>query len=109
MINWINEYNLTPGVYEHYKGTLYIVQNLITHHEVENEKWEKMRDPEVVFRTLENEYLETPTGKREVIRHFKMPLSKFVEDVEVAITKPIKGGKTVKTNRVKKVPRFKQA
>lgn len=90
MINWINEYDLNPGVYEHYKGGIYIVQNLITHSKKAG-KVKKLRDPMVVYRDLDNTYKTIERGKNadgspymarvEVIKNYMTPLSEFLEHV----------------------------
>lgn len=53
-MNRINEYNLEPGVYQHYKGGLYVVTDIVTH--MDNPaigKMEPLPDPLVVYRDLE--------------------------------------------------------
>jgi hypothetical protein len=49
-MNRINEFNLEPGPYKHYKGGVYVVTTIITH--VENDaskKMEPLADPLVVY------------------------------------------------------------
>ncbi len=53
-MNRINEYDLEPGVYQHYKGGLYVVTDLVTH--MDNPatgKMAKLQDPLVVYRDLQ--------------------------------------------------------
>jgi hypothetical protein len=77
-MNYINEYDITPGVYVHYKGGKYVVTDLITH--LENSakgQMEKLEDPLVVYRDLER-----PTGivkdKRQAIQQvYARKLSEF--------------------------------
>jgi hypothetical protein len=50
----INEFNIEPGVYQHYKGSHYVVVELVTH--MENAavgKMEPLPDPLVVYRDLQ--------------------------------------------------------
>lgn len=52
-MNAINEFDLEPGTYQHYKGGIYVVVNLVTHMDnVETGKMEPLEDPLVVYRDL---------------------------------------------------------
>ena len=52
MINYINEY-IEPGVYEHYKGGIYVLLDVITHMENPSVgKIERLAEPLVVYRDL---------------------------------------------------------
>jgi hypothetical protein len=52
-MNRINEYNLEPGTYQHYKGGLYVVLEIVTHMENDaSKKMEPLSDPLVVYRDL---------------------------------------------------------
>jgi hypothetical protein len=49
----INEYDIEPGVYRHYKNRLYVVLDIITHMENKQKgKMEAIPDPLVVYRDL---------------------------------------------------------
>jgi hypothetical protein len=53
-MNLINEYNLEPGVYQHYKGGVYVVTDLVTHMDNPTTgKMEPLQDQLVVYRDLE--------------------------------------------------------
>lgn len=81
----INQFDLTPGVYEHYKGGLYVVRTVITHVRVEyNGEWERMQDPWVAYEHLEPQY-ESINGseKKMVQRAYLRKLSDFTSDVEI--------------------------
>lgn len=49
----INEYNIEPGVYRHYKGNYYVVTNLVTHMDGPDGKMQKLEDPLVCYRDVE--------------------------------------------------------
>jgi len=53
-MNRINEFNLEPGTYQHYKGGIYVVTDIATHMEnPESQKMEPLLDPLVVYRDVE--------------------------------------------------------
>lgn len=90
-----NQYDLEPGVYELYKGGLYVVETILNH--MKNEDggdWLKLQDPWVVYRNLEPQVEKLNGRDTFVIKTFGMRLSKFKGDVSV-------NGKTMK--------RFKEA
>lgn len=51
-MNYINEF-IEPGTYEHYKGGIYVLLDVVTHMENQTKgKIEKLQDPLVVYRDL---------------------------------------------------------
>lgn len=60
-----NQYHIKPGAYKHYKGGIYIVENILTHHKVEG-VWTKLHDPLVIYRNLDAQY-ESINGKAPVM------------------------------------------
>lgn len=90
-----NQYHLEPGVYESYKGGLYVVETILNH--MKNEDggdWIKMQDPLVVYRNLEAQVEKLNGVDTFVIKTFGMRLSRFKGEVSI-------DGKTMK--------RFKEA
>lgn len=81
-MNSKNEY-IEPGTYEHYKGGMYVVMEVITH--MENPdigKMDKLQDPLVVYRDL----IPVPdhvNGKpeKEPYKRYARKLSEFQEKV----------------------------
>lgn len=52
-MNHINEYNIKPGTYQHYKGTIYVVTDVVTHMDnTTTGNMEPLPDPLVVYRDL---------------------------------------------------------
>lgn len=52
-MNYVNEYDLEPGVYQHYKGGKYVVTDIVTHMDnPATAKMEPLPDPLVVYRDL---------------------------------------------------------
>jgi len=115
MMDWINEYDVQPGVYQHYKGELYIVQGVVTHTMNDKEKWRKLRVPYVMYRRLEVQYRFVPVwewvnGERTQVLHpeghkragkvktikkpriqtFIQPLTRFMGTIELSKTKTVK-------------------
>jgi hypothetical protein len=52
-MNSINEYKLMPGVYQHYKGGMYVVTELVTHLEGADGVMQPLPDPLVCYRDLD--------------------------------------------------------
>lgn len=50
-MNWINEY-IQPGTYKHYKGSLYVLVDVVTHGDSEGDQMTKLTDPLVIYRDL---------------------------------------------------------
>lgn len=80
-MNWINEY-IEPGTYQHYKGGMYVVTEVVTH--MENEsigKIEKMPMPLVVYRDLHAIVEHDVNGKPvpTVHKRYARKLSEFEE------------------------------
>jgi len=74
-----NQFGLKPGVYKHFKGPMYVVENIITHKDI-NGIWTKMVDPIVVYRHLEQAYEEVDGQKKMIIQTFQKKLSEFMSD-----------------------------
>lgn len=80
----INQFNLQPGVYESYKGGLYVVETILTH--LKNEDggdWIKQQDPLVIYRNLEPQVESINGVNTFVIKTFGMRLSRFKGGVNV--------------------------
>jgi hypothetical protein len=84
-----NQFKLEPGPYEHYKQNtdgshpIYVVESMVTHMEL-NGVWTKLQDPLVVYRNLEPQWHETPTGgKTQLLKHFARPFSEFTSMVNI--------------------------
>lgn len=77
-MNRINEFNLEPGVYEHYKGNLYVVTDIVTHMEnPASKKVEPLADPLVVYRDLDP-VVRHINGKNQAAHQvYARPLSEF--------------------------------
>jgi hypothetical protein len=95
-MEWINEYNLYPGVYEHYKGELYVVENIITHSLDSKNEFYQLDDPKVVYRNLVPIYRPKETGTNKetgepitimvkVTMVFEQPLSRFFENIKKGV------------------------
>ena len=80
-----NQFDLNPGVYEHYKGGLYVVESILTH--TKNEQggdWIRLMDPLVIYRKLEPEYESINGGpKSMVVKTYARTLSNFKGEVEI--------------------------
>lgn len=72
-MNSLNEYKLMPGVYQHYKGGLYVVTELVTHMEGADGEMEYLPDPLVCYRELD------ATSKDHKV--YARPLSVFTATV----------------------------
>lgn len=80
-----NQFDLNPGVYEHYKGGLYVVESILTHTKLEpGGDWQKLQDPWVIYRKLEPEYDSINGGPVQmVVKTYSNTLSRFKAMVEV--------------------------
>lgn len=82
-MNYINEYDLQPGIYKHYKGDLYVVIDIITH--MENNainKMELLTDPLVVYRDVVGIPGHDIKGKPGIPhKRYARALSEFTGDV----------------------------
>jgi hypothetical protein len=90
-MNAINEFNIEPGTYQHYKGGLYVVTDLLTH--MDNPatgKMEPLTDPLVVYRDLEA-IVKHVNGRpsRPHVRYAR-PLSEFTGMVVRDNEQPVK-------------------
>lgn len=81
-MNAINEYEFDPGVYKHYKGTLYVATELVTHMDGPAGKMQPLEDPLVCYRDLAPIYKHID-GKPKTMAHqvYARPLSTFFEDI----------------------------
>lgn len=81
-MNRINEYNLEPGVYQHYKGGLYVVTELVTHMDDASGAMAPLADPLVCYRDVQpivKHVAGKPVPAHQV---YARPLSTFFELVE---------------------------
>lgn len=79
-----NQFNIEPGVYEHYKGGLYVVETILTH--MKNEEggdWIKLQDPLVIYRNLEAQVESINGVSKYVIKTYARKLSNFTGTVVV--------------------------
>lgn len=92
-MNWINEY-IQPGMYQHYKGGMYVLVDVITHADnVATGQMDKLADPLVVYRDLVP-MVEHVNGKAITPhKRYMRTLSEFTAMVN---------------HNEKRVPRFKQ-
>jgi hypothetical protein len=51
-MNWKNEFDFEPGTYQHYKGGIYVVTNIVTHMDNPEGAMDALADPLVVYRDL---------------------------------------------------------
>jgi hypothetical protein len=81
-MNRINEFNLETGTYEHYKGNLYVVTEVVTHADNETTgKMEALADPLVVYRDLEPA-MEHVNGRHQYVhKRYCRKLSEFKAEV----------------------------
>jgi len=94
-MNRINEYDIEPGVYRHYKGGYYVVLDIITH--MENQsigKMEPIANPLVVYRDLTPVAGHDIKGRpsNDIHKRYARTLSEFNATV-------MKDGETVKRFR----------
>lgn len=81
-MNRINEYNLEPGVYQHYKGGLYVVTDIITHMDSPTvNKMEPLADPLVVYRDVEAPVRHVNGKKQSAHQVYARALSEFTGTV----------------------------
>lgn len=74
----INEYDIEPGTYQHYKGGLYVVVELVTHVDGPDGKMRLLDDPLVVYRDLVALTGHDIKGKPGTpYRRYARPLSEF--------------------------------
>lgn len=80
-MNWVNEY-IQPGTYQHYKGGLYVLVDVVTHADNTEGKMDKLVDPLVIYRDLTGT-VEHVNGK-PVVPHkrYARTLSSFTSNVE---------------------------
>lgn len=82
-MNRINEYNVEPGVYKHYKGGLYVVTDLVTHMDnVATGKMDPLQDPLVVYRDV-TPIVRNVNGRAQAAHQvYAKALSEFTAIVE---------------------------
>lgn len=79
-----NQFGIKPGTYEHYKGGIYVVENILTHEKpIAEGAWTKMHDPLVIYRNLEQQFESVNGTKQYVIKTFARPLTEFLATVEI--------------------------
>lgn len=81
-----NQFGLKPGAYQHYKGGIFVVENVLTHQEEDPEgPFMKLQDPLVIYRNLEQQF-ETLNGgnPKQIIKTYSMPISLFMGNVMVS-------------------------
>lgn len=78
-MNRINEYNLEPGIYQHYKGGLYVVTELVTHMDNSKGKMEPLNDPIVCYRDLKSIPRHVNGKMQYPHQMYGRPLSSFFE------------------------------
>jgi hypothetical protein len=80
----INEFNIEPGTYKHYKGGLYVVTDIITHMDnASTGKMEALQDPLVVYRDVTRIKRHVNGKPKEAHQVYAIKLSEFT-----AIVKP---------------------
>lgn len=79
----INQFNLYPGVYEHYKGGLYIVRTIVTHEKI-NDAWVRIEDPLVCYENLEPQYDKVKGDNPTMVQKaYQRPLSEFTGNIQI--------------------------
>lgn len=79
-----NQFKLKPGVYEHYKGGIYVVENIVTHEANEDGgDWIHLQDPKVIYRNLDAQYATINDVRQQIIKTFSKRLSEFTGWVEI--------------------------
>jgi len=84
-MNRINEFDLEPGTYQHYKGGLYVVTDLITH--MDNPTtgaMEPITDPLVVYRDVIPVVRHVNGRAQQAHQVYARPLSEFIAMVDNA-------------------------
>jgi hypothetical protein len=93
-VNRVNEFNLEPGAYQHYKGGVYVVTDIITH--MDNAKtgaMEPLQDPLVVYRDL-TPVVRHVEGRRQMAHQvYARSLSEFTEMIHPSKLAPGAGPK----------------
>lgn len=78
-MNRINEFGIEPGVYQHHKGSLYVVVEIITHMDNEEGKMQALPDPLVVYRDLQDPVRHVGGRSQPAYQRYALPLSQFRE------------------------------
>lgn len=82
-MNRINEFDLEPGAYEHYKGNIYVVTEVLTHTDhPDTGKMEPLADPLVIYRDLEPTMQHVNGRYQWVHKRYGRKLSEFKGTVE---------------------------
>lgn len=78
-MNRINEYGIEPGAYEHQRGGIYVVTDVISHSSVQDfkEHLVHLPDPFVVFRDVQAPVKDVNGRATAVHQVYSMPISKF--------------------------------
>ncbi len=77
-MNWINEFDFSPGTYRHYKGGVYVAVDLITHMDGAQGTMEPLPDPLVVYRDLEAIVKHVNGRPIAVHQRYARKLSEFI-------------------------------
>lgn len=77
-----NQFGVKPGPYEHYKGGIYILRNIVTHHKLDG-AWTHIQDPWIVYEHLEPKYEEVNGVMQQVQKSYMRRMSEFTAEVEV--------------------------
>ena len=82
-MNRINEFNIEPGVYRHYKGGMYVVTDIVTHMDNPTTgRMEPLQEPLVVYRDLEAIVKHVNGKPRQAHQVYARPLSEFTALVD---------------------------
>lgn len=76
-MNRINEFNLEPGVYQHYKGGIYVVTDIVTHMDNPTGHMEALQDPLVIYRDIDAIVKHVNGKPRQAHQVYARPLSEF--------------------------------
>lgn len=80
----INEFNIEPGTYEHHKGVLYVVIEIVNYMEGPDGKMQRLTDPLVCFREVKQIPGHEANGKPNANPHrvFALTISEFTKDID---------------------------
>ena len=85
-MNRINEFNLEPGVYHHYKGGIYVVTDIVTH--MDNPTighMEPLQDPLVIYRDIDAIVKHVNGKPSQAHQVYARPLSEFTGIVSIGV------------------------
>lgn len=83
-MDYVNEFGIEPGVYQHHRGDIYVVTGVLTHVEGPEGRMIEMSEPMVLFRDAVPIAGHDSTGKptSSVLRIYGHKLSEFKMDME---------------------------